>query len=434
MVTLARPDTGHRVQNLVTSGAGRLLLVLSAVNVCNFMDRKLISVLLPAMKHDLHLTDSQMGLVTGLAFGVTYAILGLPLSWLSERIDRRKLIAAVLAVWCLMTALSGAALSFVQLLLCRMGVAVGETGASPASYAMISDAYPVANRTAAIAIFTSGGQLGGFLGALIGAWIAQFVSWRAAFAIVGAAGLLLLPFLLFSIKDPPRGQSDGLAGRQAAPFRDAVAAILKVPTFRQNVAASSLSAVVTYSITTWLPSVLVRSYGVSIGEAGTILAAMALIAGAGGAIVGGQLTARLGAKDLRWWAWLPAICFVVATPLMALAILVNNLWVTVGSIALAYSAVSFTYGANYAALNTTVPPRVRATASACALLVITLLGLGIGPLLTGVVSDYFNSEFGKNGLRVALIVPALATLWGALHFFLMARTIRQDADRAVAVA
>ena len=375
-----------------------------------------------------------MGLVTGLAFGLTYAALGLPLSWLSERVDRRKLIAAVLTLWCMFTALSGIAVSFFQLLLFRMGVAVGEAGASPPSYAMISDAYPVASRTAAISVFTSGGQVGGFLGALIGGWVAQFIGWRAAFVVVGALGLIMLPFLLFGIKDPPKGASDGLKKERATPFRQAIAGIVKVPTFRQNVAAASLTAIVTYSITTWLPSLLVRSYDVSIGEAGTVLGLMTLIAGVGGSLAGGQLCAWLGQRDLRWWAWLPAICFVSATPLMVAAVMIENLWVTIFGVGLAYCFVSISFGANYAALNTTVPPRVRATASASALLVITLLGLGLGPLLTGIASDYFTAQFGQQGLRMAFVVPAVAVLWGALHFFLMAKTIREDSARAVAAA
>lgn len=426
-----KPPSAQSVNLLSTGNARRLVLVLAAVNLCNFMDRKLIAVLVPSIKADLHLTDSEIGLLTGLAFAITYALVGVPLSWLSERIDRRKLIAVVLSIWCAMTALSGVAVNFVQMMLFRMGVAVGEAGASPASYAMISDAYPQSKRAGAISVFTSGGQVGGFLGALLGGWIAQLIGWREAFVIIGLIGLVLVPFLFFGVKDPPRGGSDGLAERAPTPFAEAIRVILRVPTFQQNVAAASLTAIVTYSLTTWLPSVLVRSYDVSIGEAGTILAFMTLITGAGSALLGGQVCSVLGQRDLRYWSWIPSACFVLATPLLAIAFLLPNVWATVGGVAGAYGLVSFSYGANYAALNTTVPPRVRATASAVALLMVTLIGLGLGPLLMGMASDFFSVQYGSDGLRVAIIVPTIAVLWGGLHFGLMARTIREDATAAL---
>jgi MFS family permease len=429
-VVQSRPETTPL--RLMALGARPLVFTLAAVNLCNFMDRKLISVLLPAIKHDLKLTDSEIGLMTGLAFAVIYASLGVPLSWISERIDRRRMIAAVLTVWCAMTALSGAAGSFFHLMLCRMGVAVGEAGASPPAYAMISDAYPTEQRAFAISIYTAGGAVGGFFGALLGGWIAQIIGWRAAFAIVGLIGVVLVPVLLFAIKDPPRGGSDNLLSHQAVPMMAATRRIWRVKSFRQNVIAGSLYALVTYSLTTWLPSVLVRSYGVSIGEAGTILGLMTLVGGAGGALLGGQLTGWLGRKDLRWWPRICGMCFLIGAPLIVMAFMIPNIWATVTGVSLAYALTSVASGTSFASLNTTVPPRVRATASASALLVITGIGLGLGPLLTGVASDYFNAAFKQDGLRMALVVPAVASLWASLHYFLMVRTIRGDAAAAIA--
>ncbi|BCW91138.1 Sialic acid transporter NanT [Alphaproteobacteria bacterium SO-S41] len=409
-----------------------MLIVLTAINVCNAMDRTLISVLLPNIKNELHISDSQIGFLTGAAFALFYASLGLPLGWLAERVNRTRLISVALVTWSAMTAASGFATSFLALMALRVGVAVGEAGGSPPSYGMIADSFARTNRTFAMAVFTSAGAIGGFLALFVGGWIDQFWGWRVAFFAAGAFGLALLPFILLTVRDPQRGHSDGNTGVQVqVTVRNAAARLSSSRAFKHLVIGGTLSAFVVYSLAIWLPSFLSRSFALKSGEIGTWLGLITLFTGLMGTFSGGELARRMGARNLAWWGWTPVIGFSIAGPATVLAIMSYDLYVCLAALALSHFGVCFYMGPLFASVGTIVPPGMRSIASSALLFVQMILGLGLGPLLTGMVSDAATKSFGVEALRYALLLPTAAMVWAAFHYWMAARTIGEESASAI---
>lgn len=426
------PHDGSARNTTFTSHAVWMLIVLTAINVCNVVDRTLISILLPSIKKDLVLTDLQIGLIAGPAFAVFYAFMALPMGWLAERTVRKRLIGGALLLWSAMTGLSGLARNFGQLMMVRVAVAIGEAGGSPPSYSMISDAFPVRNRALAMAVFTSAGGLGGFLGLTFGGWSNQYWGWRASFGVAAVVGLLLTPLVIFSVREPTRGLSDESSDRFAAvSAREALQKLCANRTFPQLTAAAALSAFASYSLAIWQPSFISRSYHLTSGQVGTVLGLVSLVGGLMGSLTGGEFARRAGLNDLRWWLWTPAIGFMVAAPMLLVGLFVHNLYVTLGCFLVgAFLMFSFT-GPLFAAVNTIVPAGMRGMSSSTLLFCQIILGLGLGPLITGWVSDLATRSLGAEGLRYALIVPVLALLWGAIHYLLASRTLREDARLAL---
>lgn len=412
-----------------------MLAVLTAINVCNVIDRTLISILLPSIKADLHLTDVQIGLVAGPAFAIFYATMALPMGWMAERTVRKRLIGGALLFWSTMTGLSGLAMSFVQLMLLRVAVAVGEAGGTPPSYSMISDAFPVRSRALAMAVFTSAGGLGGFFGLTLGGWSNQLWGWRVSFAAAAIIGLFLVPIILFTVKEPGRGQSDELSiVFKPVSIDQALLNLLANRTFPQLTIAAALSAFSTYSLLIWQPSFISRSYGLSSGEIGTVLGIVSLVGSLSGSLLGGEFARRRGERDLRWWLWTPAIGFLLAAPVLLVGLFVHNLYVTLGCFLIGAFLMSSFTGPLFATVNTIVPAGMRAMSSSTLLFFQIILGLGLGPFITGWVSDVVTERMGTEGLRYALIVPAVALVWAAVHYLLAARTLRHDAAAALTSA
>lgn len=413
-------------------GALWMLAVLTVINICNALDRTLISILLPDVKAELALTDWELGMVTGPAFAIFYSLMGLQLGWLAERVNRTRMIAIALTTWSAMTALTGAARSFLHLMILRVAVAIGEAGGSPPSYAMITDAFPLKSRSTAMAVFTSAGALGGFFGLLLGGWINEFWGWRITFYAAGAGGMVLVPLILFTVKDPGRGQADGLAKPASPiPMLEAMPYLFRARTFRHLVLAGAMSAFASYAFAIWQPSFMHRSYGMSSGEIGTVLAIVNLVGGLTGTMVGGELARRLGERDLRWWLWIPAIGFLGSVPLNLWVILTHNLDLTIALLVLAHLGVGTYTGTLWASANSIAPSGMRSITSSSLLFVQITLGLGLGPLLTGWASDWMTGRFGDEGLRYAMIVPILATVVGGTHYLLASRTLRSDAQAAI---
>ena len=409
-----------------------MLAVLTAVNVCNALDRALVSVLLPAIQREFDLSDSQLGLLTGPSFALFYATFGLALGWLAERVVRTRLIAIAVLVWSLMTAAAGLAQSFVVLMALRVGVAVGEAGGSPPSYGMISDAFAPANRTSAMAVFTSAGALGGFLALFVGGWINEFYGWRTTFVAAGVIGAVLCPLVLFAIQDPPRGHSDPHLPVLSSPsLGNALKCLAKSVTFRHLVLGGTLAAFVAYSFAIWLPSFLSRSFDMTSGEIGTLLGSINLVAGLGGTFAGGELARRRGAQNLSWWLWTPTLGFLLAAPATVVAILSQNLPICLAALAVSQFGLFFYMGPLWASVGMIAPPGMRSIASSALLFVQMILGLGLGPLLTGIVSDAATRSLGTEGLRFALLLPTAAMIWAALHFSLAARAIRTEVSSVV---
>ena len=408
-----------------------LLLILSAINVFNTLDRHLIAILLPSIKDDLQISDSQIGLMTGPAFAVFYAVLALPLGILAERVNRSSMVAVAISVWSFMTVVSGLATSFLHLVVARVGVAMGEAGGSPPSYGMISDAFAQKWRPTAMAVFTAAASLGGALALFGGGWMSETWGWRSAFLVAGASSFAFAPIIFFFVKDPQRGFSDHATQTNAIPVREAFRLLRANRTFRQLAIAGTLSAFCVYALTIWLPSFLARSYGLGPAAAGGYLGAITLVGALGGTFAGGELARLAGTRSVVWWSVVPALGFLVGAPILLLGIFADNLPTTLTCLMVGTFLVHLFPGPLFAIVTSIVPAGMRSVASSTLLFSQIAFGLGLGPLLTGSISDLSAEKFGAEGLRYALVAPLVIGAWSGLHYLLSGRTLRDDTAAAL---
>jgi predicted MFS family arabinose efflux permease len=406
------------------TGGGRLLSILLLAYILNFLDRQILGILAQPIKSDLHLTDSQFGAIGGLAFALLYSVLGIPLALIADRTSRSLVVATALAVWSGFTALCGLAQSATQLFLLRLGVGVGEAGGVAPSYALIADYFPPERRARALAVYSLGVPIGLACGTLAGAYLATFLSWRAAFLTMGIAGVVLAPVMLLLVRDLPKtGRADG---GSPAPLRQVFPLLARKPSFWLLAFASSCSSLSGYGLALWTPSVLMRSFGLSLVTTGQFLASLLLIGGTAGVFGGGWLADRLGNHDRSWYARLPAIAWLITAPSFALAFMGRDL-ILVWPLLLVANALNILWlGPVTTAVQHLAPQRMRATASASFLLINNLIGLGVGPLLIGVVSDHLKGRYGVESLRYAAMGSTAFYLVAAALAFCAARTIRRD--------
>jgi MFS family permease len=409
-----------------------VLGVLMLVYVVNFIDRQVLSILMEPIKRDLGLSDSQLGVLSGFSFAIFYALAGLPIARLADRTSRRNIIAASLALWSGMTALCGLAASFPQLLLGRVGVAIGEAGAGPAAHSMIADIFPHGRRSTALAVFATGVPIGILVGLIAGGWLNQAFNWRVAFVVIGLPGLVLSALLMATVREPLRRETP-LAG--IGSLSEAVRTLWAVRPFRYLALASALHAYTAYGALQWSPAFLIRTFHLTTRETGLALGLMTGLTGIVGTLGGGWAGDLLGRRDARWYAALPALMIALGLPFFLAA----YLWAPTAGWALALLFVpnlfgnSFT-GPTYAVVQTLMPDRTRALASAVLLFIISLIGFGLGPFIVGLASDLMRASLGVGSLRRALGFSAWGEVASILLFLVAARGLREDFARAGAVA
>ena len=385
-----------------------VLAVLTLVYVFNFVDRQILVVLQEPIKAEMGLSDTQLGLLTGFLFAVFYVTLGIPIARIADKGNRRNVIAWSISLWSLMTALSGLVTSYWQLVLARIGVGIGEAGGSPPAHSIISDYFPPERRSTALAIFSSGVFVGIMLGFVIGGTVAESFGWRAAFFAVGIPGLLVALLVRFTITEPPRGRYDTQQSDDDLPgIFQALNTFWQLKTFRYLAIGCAISQFSSYGVGNWMPGFMIRHYGISVGDAGLLFASLYGAGGLTGSFLSGYLADRLGAHDQRWYLWLPGLSFVMIVPLNLLACLTNNL--TVAAVANLFSIFfsAFFLGPAIATCHALVQPRLRALISALLFFILNLVGLGLGPVFTGFVSDMLTPEYGADGLRYAMIATTL---------------------------
>ena len=404
------------------------LALLFLVSFFNYMDRYMLAVLLPAIKADLQLSDTEIGFITGLAFTLFYATMGIPIARLADRYSRKHIIAIALTVWSAMTAVCGLAQNFVQLAVARVMVGVGEAGASPPSHSLIADLFPVEKRARALSIYALGAPVGILVGFMLGGWITQLYGWRAALFTVGIPGILVALVVYRKLHEPERGAADGLAHRtEVQPFWFSLKTLMASPTFRHLSVATGLYTVVWLGVVQWLPSFFTRSFGLEIGEIGTWLAIILSVSQIIGMLLGGWLADRLGAADLRWYVWVPSLAILVSTPMFALTFLTQNSTVAFLSLVLPFMIGVMQGPPSFAVAQGLADVRMRAMAAALLLLITNLIGGGIGPQAVGIMSDYLVAGYQQDSLRYALLAVSLVFgLWSSLHYFLAGKTIRQE--------
>jgi predicted MFS family arabinose efflux permease len=399
------------------------LIILTAVYSLAFIDRQVLSILQESIKHELGLSDSQLGLLTGFSFALFYSLLGIPLGRLADRWNRRDLVAISIVVWSGFTALTGYASSFTFLLLTRIVVAIGEAGSYPASVSIITAAYPPTRRAAAMTFYTTGTQIGILIGFMIGGWLDAALGWRWAFVIVGAPGVVVGLLFRLVVREPVRATVHGAR----TPFLEGFRNLAASKTLRLLTPAVGLSSLVAYSSMTWAAPFLMRVHGFTAQRAGVWLALGIGVGGTFGAIGSGFLVDRLALRDRRWFLWLPAILTALIVPFQCGALMAHD-----GTTACLLYLFPFAFSTVYAGIAISVitqiaPSQFRATATALYLMICNIFGIGLGSWIIGITSDLFAPRFGNLSLQVALlsIVPAAAAL-AVLLYVLAARTLRQD--------
>jgi len=413
-----------------TTGYRQYVLgILLVVYVFNFIDRQILSILLEPIRQDLKLSDTQLGFLSGVAFAIFYATLGIPIARLADRSSRVNVISWSLAAWSVMTAVCGLAANFWQLMLGRIGVAVGEAGASPASHSLISDYFVPETRASAMGIYAMGVPIGTLIGLLAGGWLVHFFDWRTAFIVVGLPGVLMAIIVRMTVKEPPRGNSEAIMKEQApVPLKEAIAFLWARPSFRHVVLAVAFHAFVSYGYNGWLPAFFARSYGMGSAEIGSWLAPLIGIFAGLGTFSGGYISDYFARRDRRWYVWVPGITLAISVPFFLLAFMSDDKYTT---LALLIVPLYFNYiylGPTFAMIQGLATVRMRAIASAILLFVISLIGLGLGPFGVGVLSDYLKPEFGEESLRIALMFVFLFNIWAGIHYYIAGLTLREDLD------
>jgi predicted MFS family arabinose efflux permease len=411
------------------------LWILLTVYVFNFIDRQIVNILAEPIAKDLKLSDTQIGLMTGLAFALFYTVLGIPIARFADRAttSRPRLIAVALAVWSAMTALCGMAQNFVQLLLARIGVGVGEAGCTPPAHSLISEIVPPEKRASALAFYSLGIPVGSLLGMVIGGTLADLMTWRDAFVIVGLPGVGLALLVWFVLKDPRQADAAAVLRAQnqpaALPLGEALREVMGSRAFVLLLCAGSAAAFLSYGKTTWTTIFFQRTHDLTPGQVGLWFGLLGGVGGMLGTWFGGYLADRFGAINRRHVLSAPAIGMAVAVPLAIAAYHAPGWPLALALLFLPTVFNSLYYGPCYSAAQGLVPLRARAIAAASLLFFQNLIGLGLGPLFFGMLSDWLQPSFGADSVRYVLYGAAVLGLVPAFFFWRCGLLLNEELDQ-----
>jgi MFS family permease len=434
-----------------------LLIVLLVIQAFNGVDGIAMGLTAQNIKVDLHLTDTQLGFLSGIAFALFYAIMGVPIARWADRGNRVTIISLTALVWSLLVALCGVAGNFAQLLLIRIGVAVGEAGCIPPAQSLIADSFPRGDRPRAIAVYMMGANLSVIIGYFAAGWINQLYGWRVTFMALGAPGLLLAALAWTTLREPRRleavaaapvrresdeiavGPSDNadvtdLSGRPSAvpALAEVCSTLWAKKTFRHLLVGFSVFYFFGYGIQQWMPAFFIRSYGLTSGEVGTWFALIVGIGGFIGTYAGGYLASHYAANNERLQLKAMACAFVFFGACFALMFVTRNRHTAFALMAIAVVGASTTNGPLFATIQTLVPSRMRAVSIAVIYMFANLIGMGLGPLTAGALSDALGPRFGVDSLRYAMLALCPGYLWLSWHLWHASETVARDLDAPAA--
>jgi MFS family permease len=416
-----------RPWELYTGGKRRVFLaILFLVSTSNIIDRAVISVLLDPIKQEFHVSDTMLGVLSGVGFAFLYAAFGLPAARWADRGNRRTLVTIALTAWSLMTVLCGCAQAWWQLMLARVGVGAAESGSQSPTQSLIADYFPPERRARAIAIQNSSNNIGYLLGIGLGGYIAASHGWRWAFIVSGLPGLLIA-VIARAVLDEPRLRI-GTAGSQcpSESMTDAITLVGRRRSFVYGALGLSTLTFFGYGTAMFMPSFMIRALHASLSQVSITWGILVSIATIVGSVGGASLCDRLGLRDVRYYAWLPAAACALAAPFYWLAFSAHSLWAFIGSDLLAESLVAATTSPIYAAIHATCDSNRRAMTFAVLYLVTIVLGFGLGPVMAGMLSDAFSQKFGAAGLRYSLMTMTFSLVPTAMAFIAFARSLPAD--------
>ena len=386
-----------------------VLAMLLVVYIFNFVDRQILSILAAPIQADLGLSDTEMGLLGGLAFALLYSTMAVPLAALADKTSRSWVIAVSLTAWSGFTAVCGLAQNFWHIFLARLGVGIGEAGGVAPSYALIGDYFPSEQRATALSVYSLGIPIGSGLGVLMGGYIAATVDWRTAFFVVGIAGVVIAPIFKFLVRDKAKpiavkeGPAEATSQSTSPSLRETAGILARKPSFWLLSFGAASSSMLGYGIAFWLPSLLIRSFGFDLVQASQFFGALLLLGGVAGVMAGGLLADRLGGRDKAYYAWLPGVAFFLGAPFFAAGILSSDSNIAFALFMLPQALSYVWLGPVLSAIQHLVVPSARATASALFLLINNLIGLGGGIYALGALSDFLLPTYGDEALRYSML-------------------------------
>jgi predicted MFS family arabinose efflux permease len=404
-----------------------VLILLTLVYITNFVDRIVLGILVAPIKSELHLSDSELGLIGGTAFALFYTALGIPIGWWADRVSRVRIMTAAIACWSLFTALTGFAHSFLALFVARLGVGVGEAGGVAPAYSLIADYFRPRWRARVLGFFSLGVPIGSAFGYLLGGYLTTAFTWRAAFMLLGGAGAVLAPLFLMTVREPERGRFDPASTARKAPaVREVWRSLSTKPAFWLLSLGGGCGSLMGYGLLFWLPSFFIRSDGMTMLQVSRLLGSLLLLGGVPGILLGGYLADRIGAHDRRAYALVPALAFLCILPCYALGTALPMGPAAFVSFLVPAALQLVWLGQVITAIQHLVVPTMRSLASAIFLFINNLLGLGLGALIIGVASDQLAARFGSASLRYAILGGTVFYLLAAGFFFAAATRLRRD--------
>ena len=398
-----------------------MIALLVIAYTLNFVDRQIAGILAEPIKHDLGLSDSQLGWLGGTAFALFYTVLAIPIARFADRSDRSVILTIGLALWSLATAICGLAQNFAQLFLARMSVGIGEAAGVAPAYSLLTDLYPAERRARAMALFSLGIPLGSALGVVFGGLIAARIDWRVAFIVLGIVGLFFAPAYKIGVKDPGHGQ-----GETSASVGQVFALVARKPTFWLMSFAAGTGSLISYGLAFWIPSFLARSFHLELVDRSLIFGAIQLVGGVAGVWLGGLVGDRVKRARPSAYALVPMVTYGLCLPAFLLAFSSHSI-VFASLLFLIPTALSLAWlGPVIGAITGLVPPHMRATASAMFLFINNLIGLGLGTLVIGMVSDALTAQYGAEALRYSAMATTTLYIVSALLMALAALRIARD--------
>ena len=414
-----------------------VLALLFVTYIFNIVDRHIINILLEPIKIDLALSDAQAGFLAGFAFAIFYTVMGVPIAVLADRFNRAKLIALCVALWTVMTAMTGAASNFVSMAVARMGVGVGEAGLTPSANSLIGDVFKPNERGRAIGIYHSAVPIGSMIAAFLGGTLGSYVGWRMTFIILGVAGLLVAALVRITLIEPPRGYLDDVSStpeKEQYSVIETATYLFRLKSCRYFMAAVALVGFVGNAINTWTPAFFMRTHEMNLMDMAIVVGTIGGIGGAIGMVAGGLVADYYGSRDARSYMRIPAIALLTTLPLYSGVYLASEPWMASGMLIAPVITGAIIFPPIITLLQKLVKNNMRAVAVAILLLVLHLVGMGLGPLVVGLISDLLQPIYGTNSLRFALLSVMPINLLAVWLFWRASNVILPDITHCVSDA